>query len=106
MQLQQQEDSRLAPFPRQPHGAEQDAGRLYQAIEEKPAAHRWCFKNDVVLTVSPESHHWKFSCDRGYAEWWPLTGKVVFDGKYKRGLFASSAADVLAEIDLRWGGAQ
>jgi hypothetical protein len=99
--------SGLVPYIKEEESYERHYRRFEAANNAMHDAIRWCRARGVSLTVSNSGHHWQFKGTafgrRARAEWWPQTAKLVFDGKYRRGLHAHDWRQVVGEIARRWG---
>lgn len=77
--------------------------RVQCALEGQGMAVEEAAALGATLRVTNNGHHWTFTdCDGRVAEWWPSTGKLVFDKEWRRTLRAFTLADVMREIYARW----
>ncbi len=74
------------------------------ALDLFRATVRWGSDHGIMVEVSTLGHHWKFHTTnmRHVAEWWPSSGKLVVEAKYKKALYAPDIASVRDELMSRW----
>lgn len=75
-----------------------------EALDDLRSTRRWGADHAIEVEVSHLGHHWKFHTTnmRHVAEWWPSSGRLVIEAKYKKSLYAPSLCDVLSELEKRW----
>lgn len=46
----------------------------------------WSDERGIVLSVSNEAHHWRFSRGKTLVEWWPSSAKCVVNLQWNNGI--------------------
>ena len=78
-------------------------GRVQDAIKNADGATAWCMRNGILLTVANGGAHWFMTFEDRRADFWPATGKLVFDFKFKEFLLAKGGwAEVAKILNARW----
>lgn len=74
------------------------------ALDMLRITQRWAREHGIEVEVSALGHHWGFhTLDmRHVAEWWPSSGKLVVEGKYRKALYAGDVESVKRELMERW----
>lgn len=59
----------------------------------------WCHAQGLVFRVSNENHHWRISeGSSSNADWYPSSGKLVFNKDYSRVLHVTSIEELKREL--------
>ena len=85
-----------------------DQARLREALRLRSRLAQHCYGAGIRLSLSTESHYWLLEYTDGThtkprrAEWWPLSARLVFEGKYKRAETAETVDAVWEAVVARW----
>lgn len=93
----------LAPFKPSEDASSRHWRRRQVAIEYRPALERWCRARGVTLDVKAGEQHWILTHRDRRAEWWPSSGRLVFDQKWSKARKAHDVYKLQGELARRWG---
>jgi hypothetical protein len=94
--------SQRVPFKRGESAPDRHERRRRAAVEAEQRVKAWGEMTDTAVHVTNGGHHWTFIHDEQIAEWWPSSGKLVFERKYQKGVHAHDVEQVIQEIVRRW----
>jgi hypothetical protein len=95
--------SKSVPYLPHESAADRHRRRLFAAIGESGRVDEWCKRYGCFLTISNDGHHWTIETPSFEAEWWPSSGKLVFDREYQRGIHTHDVQQLLAQLNRRIG---
>lgn len=93
--------SSIVPFVRGEHPKQRHDRRFNAALELQNHVKDWCEKNNVILKINNEGHHWIFTKTNFIAEWWPSSAKLIFNKQWKNGIHCHDYSQVLALIEQK-----
>jgi hypothetical protein len=93
--------SRLVPYLPDEDAAARHRRRLDAALVHQSTTkiENWCQKNGCKLAIFNYGHHWKIVGEGFLAEWWPSSGKLVFDHQYQRGIHCHDRDQLVQALD-------
>lgn len=62
----------------------------------------WAKRRKIAVSVSQKHHLWSFKYSKHNAQWWPVTGKLIFNGKHRKAVYISDVDDVIRYIEEQW----
>ncbi len=74
---------------------------LDEMKQEGPEA--WAAECGIRFEMSNQGKHWRWYHGEKMAEWWPTTGKFVFDRNYDQAFEFTDAKDIQAYLSDVWG---
>lgn len=80
--------------------------RLVANSQQADAMQEWCAERGIKLTITNGTHHWTFRGPRrGLVEWWPSSGKLVINKRWRDGTHVHDWTQVqrILERELRRG---
>ena len=94
----------LELFDGEKHKVPRHSNARADAMDFQRVMDKWCRQHGIELEISNLGHHWGFkrTSSRHTAEWWPSSGRLVVNGKYRKAMYAPGIEEVKQEIVRQW----